>query len=114
MLRAATSAGRLASRGARLIPRSNLPAAAVAMQRLSTKAFNPSTPVSAPAGTKPIAAPATEATPASLPIGKISQVIGAVVDVHFGKLFFLDLIYIILVLSLIIFFYIDLLTILSV
>lgn len=84
MLRVAASAGRLASRSVRLIPR-NLPAAAVAVQQLGLKTLAATTPRSLKASSSVnFAAAAEETSAAPTTPGKISQVIGAVVDVHFG------------------------------
>lgn len=85
MLRAAASAGRIASRGLRVVPRGFTPAAAVAVQRLSLATLAPTAPRNAKSTQgASMAAAADESAPAAVPTGKISQVIGAVVDVHFG------------------------------
>lgn len=88
MLRAAASAGRVASRGLRLASRTVHPAAAVAVQRLGLATLAPTKPaaIKKSSGAE-FAAAAEETTAASVPKGKISQIIGAVVDVHFGTSF---------------------------
>lgn len=88
MLRAAASAGRIATRSLRLVPRTTLPATAVAAQRLAYNTLAPTKPRAVKASNPTANAAAAETTTAALPKGKISQVIGAVVDVHFGKSFF--------------------------
>lgn len=90
MLRAAVSAGRVASRGLRLAPSRILPASTVAVQRLALATLAPTAPCHVKASSEVnMAAAADESAAAGLPAGKISQVIGAVVDVHFGTFHFL-------------------------
>lgn len=87
MLRTAASAGRAASRGLRFAPSRILPASSVAIQRLTLSTLAPTAPRLVKASSNVnMAAGADESTTAAVPSGKISQVIGAVVDVHFGKL----------------------------
>lgn len=84
MLRVAASAGRIATRGVRVLPRNTVSAAATAAQRLAYNTLAPTTPCAVKASTPTMAA--APADPAAVkPAGKISQVIGAVVDVQFGK-----------------------------
>lgn len=83
MLRLAASASRTASRGLRAISKNALPASAVAVQRLAYNTLAPTSPVAVKT-TTPQAAAASETTAAPTVTGKISQVIGAVVDVQFG------------------------------
>lgn len=84
MLRAAASAGRIVTRGARVLPRNTLPAVAVSVQRLGYKSLAPTTPRGVKASTPDLNAAASETPATTVAAGKISQVIGAVVDVHFG------------------------------
>lgn len=82
MLRA-PAAARLASRAAGLA-RAIRPATPVAVQRLALATLAPTRPAPVKAS-QPDFAPAEKEPAAATPTGKISQVIGAVVDVHFGK-----------------------------
>lgn len=87
MLRAATSAGRIATRGLRLAGRRALPISAVSVQRIGLATLSATPPVGVGASNKvELAAAAEETSAASVPAGKVSQVIGAVVDVQFGML----------------------------
>lgn len=86
MLRAAASAGRIAARGVRIATPRVLPAAATGV-RHALKTLAPTTPAALRAGGDVVlSANKDEAAAAALPIGKISQIIGAVVDVQFGTL----------------------------
>lgn len=87
MLRAVTSAGRIATRGLRLAGRRALPISAVSVQRIGLATLSATSPVGVGASNKvELAAAADETAATAVPAGKVSQVIGAVVDVHFGML----------------------------
>lgn len=86
MLRAASSAGRISARGLRsTIARRIFPATPIAVHRLALATLSATKPVGVGATKKTELTAAPVETEAAVPAGKISQVIGAVVDVHFGK-----------------------------
>lgn len=87
MLKAASFAGRVASRGLRFAGRRAVPITPVAVQRVGLATLSATPPVGVGASSKvELATAPDEKAATTVATGKVSQVIGAVVDVHFGRL----------------------------